>query len=154
MLSWRGGLNLTVGCNAFLIATLLDNIIVVWGTSPESLFHQQPVEIDKCPHRNVRGADLHRRTSRQVKHPCRHDDRSARFSFDNGNLNPGALLTIKAPHPTPVEGVPAVMDLNFLPDMGRITLRLLSGAGHGYSPAAIVVASAQQRCTPLSSRPN
>ena len=38
MPSWRGGLNLTIGCNAFLIASLLDDVRVVGVASPESMF--------------------------------------------------------------------------------------------------------------------
>jgi hypothetical protein len=60
----------------------------------------------------------------------------------------GALLDILASDATPIECVPAIMDLDLLPDMGRMTGRLLSDVGHGYSPAPIAVASGRQRCTP------
>ncbi len=104
------------------------------------------MEIDKCLHRDVRGSNFHRRTSRQIKHPCRHDDRSARFSFDYRHLNPGAILTVKVPYPATIEGMPPVMDLYFLPDMGRITLRLLLADARGSSPVRIAAGSEPRPC--------
>jgi hypothetical protein len=68
---------------------------------------------------NVRRTDLHPCTSRRVKHPCRHDNRSARFSFDDDDVSAGALLTVIAPHRTSVECMPLVVNLYFLPDNGR-----------------------------------
>jgi hypothetical protein len=40
ILNWRGGLNLVIGCNAFLIASLLDDVRVVGVASSESAFPQ------------------------------------------------------------------------------------------------------------------
>jgi hypothetical protein len=37
----------------------------------------------------------------------------------------GAPLDILAPKAAPIEWMPAIMDLDLLPDMGRITGRLL-----------------------------
>jgi hypothetical protein len=59
----------------------------------------------------------------------------------------GALLDILASDATPIECVPAIMDLDLLPDMGRMTGRLLSDVGHGYSPAPIAEASGRRSCT-------
>jgi len=56
------------------------------------------MQIDKRLHRNVRGADLHRRAHCRVKHPCRYDDRRAGLSFDHDDVSPGALLAIEAPN--------------------------------------------------------
>jgi hypothetical protein len=86
------------------------------------------MKIHKRLNRNVRRTDLHPCTSRRVKHPCRHDNRSARFSFDDDDVSAGALLTVIAPHRTSVECMPPVVNLYFLPNMGRITPRLRSGA--------------------------
>jgi hypothetical protein len=60
----------------------------------------------------------------------------------------GAPLDILAAKAAPIECVPAVMDLDLLPDMGRMTGRLPWGAGHGYSPVPTAAANAPQRCTP------
>jgi hypothetical protein len=111
MQSWRGGLNPTIGFSAFLMAILLDDVRIVWEASPESVFHQQPMEITKRLGGHVGRPDLHRRTSRRVKHPCRHDNRSARFPFNDENVSPGAPLTVKATHAPSVERMPSIVDL-------------------------------------------
>jgi hypothetical protein len=54
----------------------------------------------------------------------------------------GAPLDILAAKAAPIECVPAVMDLDLLPDMGRMTGRLHSGARTTSLPAAMEVASA------------
>jgi hypothetical protein len=53
----------------------------------------------------------------------------------------GAPLDILAPKVAPIECMPAIMDLDLLPDMGRMTERLLSGAAHGCSPVQAVAAA-------------
>ena len=66
----------------------------------------------------------------------------------------GAPLNILAPKAAPIECVPAIMDLDLLPDMGRMTGRLLSGAAHGYSPAPTAAVSALPRSIPSLLRQN
>lgn len=100
------------------------------------------MKIDERRHRNVRRADRHRRTNRRVKHPCRHDNRRARFSFNDHDISTRALLTIKAAHSSPVKRVPSVMNLDYLPDMGRITPRLHWAENHGSSQGLTVAAIA------------
>jgi hypothetical protein len=102
------------------------------------------MKIHKRLKRNVGRTDLHSCTSRRVKHPCRYDNRSTRFPFDDDNVTPGALLAVIAPHRTSVERMPPVVNLYFLPDMGRITPRLRSVASRGCSPASTAAASAPQ----------
>jgi hypothetical protein len=98
------------------------------------MFHEQPMKIDKRLHRNARGADLHRRARCRVKHPCRYDDRSAGLSFNDDDVTCAALLAIEAPNWSPVKRMPSVMNLYVLPDMGRITPRLLWAGSHGCLP--------------------
>jgi hypothetical protein len=59
----------------------------------------------------------------------------------------GAPLDILAPEAAPIECVPAIMDLDLEPDMGRMTGRLLSGAARGCSPAPTRAASERLQCT-------
>src|ERR1700751_6092690 len=84
---------------------------------------------------DARRANLHSCTNRRIKHPCRYDNRRARFSFNDDNIRPAALLTIEAADRSPVERVPSVVNLYFLPDMGRMTPRLPWGAAIFSSPA-------------------
>ena len=101
------------------------------------------MKIHKRLKRNVGRTDLHSCTSSRVKHPCRHDNRGTRLSFDDDNVTPGALLAVIAPHRTSVERMPPVVNLYFLPDMGRITPRLRSAESRGCSPAPIAAVNAQ-----------
>lgn len=58
-----------------------------------------------------------------------------------------ALLGQKAPHLPTVKRMPAIMDDNILPDMGRMTTQLYSEESRGCSPAQIAVASVPPPCT-------
>jgi hypothetical protein len=64
------------------------------------------------------------------------DDIAARAPLD--------ILTAKA---APIGCVPAIMDVELLPDIGRMTGRLLSGAAHGYAPASIEMGNVSSRCS-------
>jgi hypothetical protein len=56
-----------------------------------------------------------------VQHP-RGDGRDhAGHRLDVNKPTGKALLTVLPPNTTPMERVPTVMNLNFLPDMGRMT---------------------------------
>ena len=57
----------------------------------------------------------------RIQHP-RGDRRDhARHRLDVNDPTGKALLTVMPPDTAPIERVPAVMDLNLLPDMGRMT---------------------------------
>jgi hypothetical protein len=64
------------------------------------------------------------------------------------DITAGAPLDILATNASPIMCVPAIMDLDLLTDMGRMTGRLLSDAAPGYSPAPTVAVSERRRCTP------
>jgi hypothetical protein len=55
------------------------------------------------------------------KHQRNCDQRRQRIGEDVNDPTGKALLTVMPPDTAPIERVPAVMDLNFLPDMGRMT---------------------------------
>jgi hypothetical protein len=82
------------------------------------------MKIDERLCRNLGRANFHSRTRRQVKHPRHDNDCSARCNLDDDNISSRSLLVVKPTHEAPVMRVPAVMDLHFRSDMGRITLRL------------------------------
>jgi hypothetical protein len=60
----------------------------------------------------------------------------------------GAPLDILAAKAAPIECVPAVMDLDLLPDMGRMTGRLPLAARIICLPAPMPAATAPLRSTP------
>jgi hypothetical protein len=58
------------------------------------------------------------------------------------DITTGAPLDILATNASPIMCVPAIMDLDLLPDMGRMTGRLLSAARITYSPVPMPAAGA------------
>ena len=68
-----------------------------------------------------RGAQFHASAGCGVQHPGSDHDHDAWFDLDVNYLAVGTLLAVLAPHATSIQRVPAVEDLNFLPDMGRMT---------------------------------
>ena len=79
------------------------------------------MQVGQRIHRCSRGAQLHARARSGVKHPGGDHDHDARCDLDVHDLAVGALLAVLSPDATTVQRVPAVEDLNFLPDMGRMT---------------------------------
>jgi hypothetical protein len=81
-----------------------------------------------------------------IQHPGRQNNDHTRRRLDVDNLATGALLTALLPNPAPVQCVPTVMDLDFLPDMGRMNGRfalgrkawLFAGSDRGGERAAIM----------------
>jgi hypothetical protein len=71
--------------------------------------------------RHPRRPQLHPGASGGVEHPCCHDQDVAGSRLDMNNFTDRAPLDVLSSDPTPIQRVPAVMDLNFLPDMGRMT---------------------------------
>ena len=72
-----------------------------------------------------------------------HDDHAGRY-LDVNDLAAGAPLNILASNTTPIECVPAIVDLDLLPDMGRMTGRLLLAENHGCSPAPTAAGSGRR----------
>jgi hypothetical protein len=83
-----------------------------------------------------RRPQLHPGTSGGIEHPCRNDHDVAGRHLDMNNLAAAAPRDIVSSNPPPIQRMPAVMNLNLLPDMGRMTVRSPWDAEHGYSPAA------------------
>ena len=83
---------------------------------------------------DLRDADLHGGATDRVELPCH------QFCDDTGlelymcNLSGRALLRQNTPHLPTVVRMPAIMDDDILPDMGRMTPRLFWGASLGSSP--------------------
>jgi len=85
--------------------------------------------------RDMRRAQLHSATGDGIQHPRRYHDNDTGRDFYMDDFAVAAPLAILPADMPPIKCVPAVMDLNFLPDMGRMTVRLRSGAAPGSSPA-------------------
>ena len=122
MLSWRGAVAGGAGAVRFLMLLPLDDVRIVPGASSETALDQQMMKIAQRRYRDAWRADRrHAGADDRIQHP-RGDRRDhARHRLDVNDPTGKALLTVMPPDTAPIERVPAVMALNFLPDMGRMT---------------------------------
>jgi len=111
------------------------------------VFDKHLMQFSQGRDRHPRRPQLHAGTSGGIEHPRRHDQHIAGRHLDIDNLAAGAPLDILTSNPAPIQRMPAVMDLNLLPDMGRMTARLPSAARTGCSPAPMPAAADPPRCT-------
>jgi hypothetical protein len=109
---------------------------------------KQLMQFSQGRDRHKRRPQLHPGTSGGIEHPCRDDHDVAGRHLDMNNLTAGAPLDVLASNSPPIQRMPAVMNLNLLPDMGRMTGRLPWDAERGCSPVPIAAASVPQQCTP------
>ncbi|WP_169200578.1 hypothetical protein [Aromatoleum buckelii] len=78
-------------------------------------------QFDKGRDRRPWIAKSHARTSGSVQHPCGHYDDYAKGSFDVNDFTTRPLLAVLSSKATAIQWVPAIKDLNFLPDRCRMT---------------------------------
>ena len=90
------------------------------------MLDKQLMQFSQGRDRHKRRPQLHPGTSGGIEHPCRDDYDVAGRHLDMNNLAAGAPLDVLASNSPPIQRMPAVMNLNLLPDMGRMTGRLLS----------------------------
>ena len=103
---------------------LLDDSRIVQGASSETVLEQQEMQLVQRRYRYARRAKRHGGAGGGIQDPRRgHDDHpGCRLEVNN---RPGfALLAPLAPDAATIEGVPAIIDFDLLPDMGRMTERL------------------------------
>jgi hypothetical protein len=99
----------------------LDDVRIVPGASSETAFDQQMMKVEQRRDRDARRADRrHAGADHRIQHP-RGDRRDHAGHWLDVNEPTGkALLAVVPPDTPPKERVPAVMDLNFPADMGRM----------------------------------
>jgi hypothetical protein len=88
--------------------------------------NQQPVEFAQHRNCDARLAQRHARTHDSIQHPCRHDPHYAWAGLDVHHATTASFLDVSYLDATPMQGMPTVMDFNFLPDMGRMIANLPS----------------------------
>jgi hypothetical protein len=79
------------------------------------------MQLGECRHRHARHAHLHPSVHRRIQHPSRDYDDDARRRLKLDDVPRGTLLASDQPDQAAVEGMPTIMDLDELPDMGRMT---------------------------------
>lgn len=80
------------------------------------------MQLNQCLDRDSRGSEPHPGADGGVEHPRRHHNNLAGRHFHVNDIAAGAPLSVMASEPPSVERVPSVMNLDLLPDMGRMTL--------------------------------
>jgi hypothetical protein len=154
MLSWRGTTDgagvVGTGFGELLILLLLGDSRITKGASPKTALDEETMQISQRSDIGARRANLHAGAGGQIQHPgCQHNYYAGcRLNVDNPAA--GALLAVLLSNTASVEWMPAVMDLDFLPDMGRMNGRLPSGVATGSSPAQRRGANEQRQSTPSS----
>jgi hypothetical protein len=79
------------------------------------------MQLDQGRQVNARGAERHPRASDRIQHPRRHRDDYARRELDVDNIAGGTVLPILPANAASIERMPAVMNLDFPLDMGRMS---------------------------------
>ena len=75
--------------------------------------------------RHLRRSDLQAGAKDRIELPCRHHRDDTRLKLDMRDLAGRAPLDQNPPRAPPVKRMPAIVDDDSLPDMGRMTARLL-----------------------------
>lgn len=91
--------------------------------------------------RDLRRSQAQVRARGRVEHPVGHDNNDAWRYFDVDDFTVGPALAVLPAHAAAEQRVPAVEDLDFLPDMGGMNLR---------SPSEDRIGCSQDRCAPAS----
>jgi hypothetical protein len=78
------------------------------------------MQVTQDSRRNPRASQRHCRADAGVEHPCGQGRNDTCFDLNVDEASAGALFAVVNPYATTVAGMPAVMDHNFLPDMGRM----------------------------------
>jgi hypothetical protein len=99
---------------------LLSGWEFIGACSSESEGLQQPIKVGQASDVDRRSAEVHCRANGRIKHPSGKDDRHTWFSLNDNDLSPRSPFGIELPDLATMQRVPAIMNLNLLPDMGRM----------------------------------
>jgi len=103
-----------------LISVLLDNWGVITEASPKSALQKKQTQIPESVHRDARCAERHSSADTGVDHPVWQYRYNAGCHFDMDNPAARTLFAVLHPQSATVKRVPTIVNLNFLPDMGRM----------------------------------
>jgi hypothetical protein len=78
------------------------------------------MQFPESVHRDVRSAEGHPSTDTGVDHPVRQYDYCAGRHLDVDNPAVRTLFAVLYPQSSAVKRVPTIVNINFLPDMGRM----------------------------------
>lgn len=106
------------------------------------MLDEQPVQFAQRLDRHPWWAKQHGGALQRIKHPPGHGENYAGCDLNVYQLACCPALAVLAPESPAVQGMPAVEDLNFLPEMGRMNGRWRWGDRTGCSPAPCGLANA------------
>lgn len=109
------------GLGELVILLLAIGVMDTGRASPKAALGQQLMQFGQGGDRRAWSTKAHASARGCVEHPCRHHDDGARTHLNMNNLARRSLLAVLTSHTTAVQRVPAVEDLDLLPDMGRMT---------------------------------
>lgn len=114
--------------------------------SPKTEIEQEALEFYQRLNGGPGCTQFHAGTRTLVQHPAGHDDDHAGHHFNMDDVHVSPALAVLPPHTTTVQRMPAIKDLNLLPDMGRMTAQWRSDARTG----CLLGANAAARPAPWS----
>lgn len=94
-----------------------------WRASPETALDQELVQFKQRGQRYAWGTQLHRGAGDRIDHPGRSGDDIAGRNDEINDASLRALFAVLAAKTAPEMRMPAIMDLDLLPNMGRMTPR-------------------------------
>jgi hypothetical protein len=100
---------------------LLDDGRIIAGASPKSARQEQTMQVTQDSQGNPWSSQCHRGADAGVKHPRWQSCYDTCFDLDMDYASTGPLFAVVDPDATTMVGMPAVVNYNFLPDMGRMT---------------------------------
>ncbi|MDF2974623.1 MAG: hypothetical protein K0R61_5073 [Microvirga sp.] len=83
------------------------------------------MQVNEGGQRHAGKADVHPCADDWIQHPCLYGRDHSRRRFDMDKFTGSAVLTVVPANAAPIQRMPAIMDHDLLPDMGRMTLRWL-----------------------------
>jgi hypothetical protein len=103
---------------------------------------------------DLRVAQTHPAARDRIEHPRGHHDDVPGIGLDVNELARGAHLAVVAANSTTVEWMPAILDHDGLPDMGRMTVRLPSGGRITTGAGPSAASGSRRSSTRSSSQPS
>jgi hypothetical protein len=120
MLSWRTITSNRIGGGKALMLRLHDDEII-WRASPEMALDQEVAQFKQRGQRYAWRTQPHRSAGDRIDHPGRSSNDIARRNEEAKDTSLSAFLARLAAKTAPEIRVPAITDINLLPNMGRMT---------------------------------
>lgn len=99
---------------------LTNGVMNTWRASPVAVFDEQAVQLGESRHRRAWLTQSEGSAGGFVQHPASDGDSDAVAHLHGYELGVSAALAVQAAQTTAVQRMPAVEDLKFLSDMGRM----------------------------------